>query len=70
MGQYWVFYLVFAVVGVLLLLAKAGEGSAERSPHQSVPVNHALHIILAIFTAGLWLIPYFIIAARNAPKNR
>lgn len=33
------------------------------------PINHALHIIVSIFTAGLWLIGYGIIAATGGEKR-
>ena len=31
------------------------------NPYEPPPVNHALHIVLALLTGGLWLIPYAII---------
>lgn len=35
------------------------------------PVNHPLHIVLALLTGGLWLIPYAVIlfTQGNAQKN-
>ena len=33
------------------------------------PINHALHIIVSIFTAGIWLIGYAIIAATGGEKR-
>ena len=32
------------------------------------PINHALHIILSVLTAGLWLIVYGVVAATGGEK--
>ena len=34
------------------------------------PVNHVLHLILSLVTAGLWLIPWIIIAAAGGEKRQ
>lgn len=31
--------------------------------------NHVLHLLLSVFTVGLWLIPWFIIAGVNERKR-
>lgn len=29
------------------------------------PMNHKLHIVLALLTGGIWLIPYMVLLLRN-----
>ena len=31
--------------------------------HQAEPTNHVLHLVLTIFTGGLWLLGWFVAAA-------
>ena len=34
------------------------------------PVSHVLHVILSIFTAGLWLIPWLIMSFAGGEKRK
>lgn len=33
-------------------------------------VNHTLHLLLSIFTGGIWIIPWILISANNAGNYR
>jgi len=35
-----------------------------------MPVNHALHILLCVITAGMWLPVYIIVVLNNGHKMR
>lgn len=59
----------------------AGEVTTRKArvetqvPDQAVlvygkPVSHVLHVILSIFTAGLWLIPWLIMSFTGGEKRK
>jgi hypothetical protein len=33
------------------------------------PVNHTLHVLLSIFTCGLWLIPWLVLGVAGGEKR-
>lgn len=37
--------------------------------YSNAKTNHVLHLLLTIFTAGVWVIPWILIAASNAGKR-
>ena len=37
---------------------------------QHKKTNHLLHLIVSIFTGGLWVIPWLVIAQANTSHNR
>ena len=45
--------------------AYCGQCDELRKAERNAP-NHLLHFVLSIFTAGIWLIPWFLLA--NSPR--
>ena len=41
----------------------------ELTPHNQATPNHILHLVLSVFTGGLWVVPWIAIAASNPFAN-
>jgi hypothetical protein len=33
------------------------------------PVNHVLHLLLTVFTVGIWIVPWIIVTANGGEKR-